>query len=152
MKTKQRGVATGVMVAIVIIVVAVVAVVAILLLRGEGGPGAGPGGLSTYPGSQGWDIPEMYKAELPEGVEVEGYTVSGVSVEDILNWYKGQMTGWTLEHEVPVMSIGGVTMGGLIYRKGDDGSYIWAAGGTGLPGTVYMVATGPWSAWEEGVP
>ena len=151
MKTKQRGVATGVIAVLVIIVVAVVAVVALLLLRGEGGPGVGPGGLSTYPGSQGWNIPEMYEAELPEGVEVEGYTVSGVSVQDVLNWYKGQMTGWTLEYEMPIMSYGGVTMGSLIYSKGDDGSMIAAVSGTGLPGTCYYIATGPWSAFEGGL-
>ena len=56
------------------------------------------------------------------------------------------MTGWTLESE-PVMSMGGVEIGGLIYMKGDDGAGIIAMSGMGLPGTCYILATGPWSAF-----
>jgi hypothetical protein len=146
MRMKQRGVAP-VVVVIVIIVVAVVAVGAVLLLRG----GGGPGGLPEYPGSQGYDIPQEYLAGfgLPAGVEMKAYTVSGASVQDVVNWYKGQMTGWTLVEEVPLSSMMGYTYGALVYSKGDQGAEIIAVSGIpGIEGTAYVLATGPLSAFQ----
>lgn len=133
MKTKQRGVTPAVLAVIVIVVIAVVAVVAILLLRG----GGAPGGLPEYPGSSRWDIPSAYRQYLPAGVDVAGYTVNA-SVQDVVNYYKNNMTGWDLQSEVSGM---------LLYKKGDTGAIIYAMDGAlmGQSGTVYMLTTGPWS-------
>ena len=135
----EEGISTAAIVAIVVTVVVVaVAVPVVILLKG----GGGPSGLSLYPGSQSWEIPSDIRENIPAGVEVAGYTVSGVSAQDILNWYKCQMTGWTLK-------MGGVETGILIYRNGNDGAAIVAMSGTGLPGTCYILATAPWSTFVE---
>ena len=143
MKMKQKGIATAA-IAVVVIVVAAVCVGAFLVLRGRGGPG----GLPIYPGSQEWEIPAVYKAKIPAGIDFAAYTVSDASVQDIVNWYKGQMTDWTLESEKP-MPVVGMTIHMLTYRKGDDGAFICAMSGTGLPGTVYILGAGSWSVLKE---
>ena len=74
--------------------------------KADGQNGNGNGGESDipkYPGSQNWEIPAEMLAEMgvPEGAEVGGYSVEGASVQEVLNWYKNQMTEWTLEMEKP---------------------------------------------------
>ncbi|MCJ7720686.1 MAG: hypothetical protein MUO36_04380, partial [Candidatus Hadarchaeum sp.] len=142
---REKGVSSIVVIAVVIVIVAAVGVSGYFFLRGGG---AGLSSLPIYTGSQSWNVPSEYQENLPAGagVEVAGYTVSDASVQDVLDWYRGQMTGWTLESE-PTMSMGGVEIGGLIYMKGDDGAGIIAMSGIGLPGTCYILATGPWSAF-----
>jgi hypothetical protein len=144
---REKGVSSIVVIAVVIVIIVAVGVSGYFLLSGRG---AGLGSFSIYTGSQSWDIPSEYQENLlaGAGVEVAGYTVSGASVQDVLDWYRGQMVGWTLESE-PVMSMGGVEIGGLIYKNGDDGAGIIAMSGIGLPGTCYILATGPWSAFGE---
>jgi len=133
LETKQRGVTPAVLAVIVIVIIAVVAVAAILLLRG----GGAPGGLPEYPGSSRWDIPSEYQQYLPQGMDVAGYTVNA-TVQEVVNWYKSNMTGWDLQTEMS---------GILIYKKGDTGAEIIAMDGTlmGQSGTVYVLATAPWS-------
>jgi hypothetical protein len=135
----QRGIAPLVIVAIVV-VVAVVAGAGIYVAT-RGGDGGGLGSLPKYPGSQSWNIPSEYSAGIPAGTDYAGYTVSVVSVQDVLDWYRGQMTDWTVvEDNVPVKFYGSMT----VYRKGDNGAVIAAISGSGLPGTCYILATGPW--------
>jgi hypothetical protein len=142
---REKGVGSIVVIAVVVIIIAAVGVGSYSLLKGGG---AGLSSLSVYTGSQSWAIPSEYQENLPAGVgvEVAGYTVSGASIQAVLDWYRGQMTGWTLKSE-PVLSMGEVEIGGLIYMKGDDGAGIIAMSGMGLPGTCYILATGPWSAF-----
>jgi len=144
----RRGIAPLIIV-VIIVVVAVVAGVGIYVVTRGGG---GPGGLSLYSGSQSWEIPSsiLGSVNIPSGIDYAGYTVSGASVQDVLNWYKGQMTGWTLENEVPITSSGGMEIGGLIYRNGNNGAGIVVMSGTGLSGTCYILATGPWSTLSGG--
>jgi len=144
----QKGIAPLIIV-VIIVVVAVAAGVGIYVATRGGGV---PGGLSLYPGSQSWEIPSsiLGSMNIPSGMEVAGYTVSGASVQDVLNWYKGQMTGWTLENEIPVTLPGGVEISALIYRNGNDGAGIVVMSGTGLSGTCYILATGPWSTLSGG--
>ena len=140
---EERGVSS-----IIVVIAVVIAIVAAAL----GGyylgihRGVGPGSLSKYSGSQGWNIPSTYRENMAASVEVAGYSISGVSVQNLLDWYKGQMTGWTLEDEVTNTSIGGITIGALSYIKGNDSAGIIAMSGVGLPGTCYILATGSWSA------
>jgi hypothetical protein len=142
---REKGVSSIVVIAVVVIIIAAVGASGYFLLKGGG---AGLGSLSVYTGSQSWAIPSAYQENLPAGVEAAGYTVSGTSVQAVLDWYRGQMTGWTLKSE-PVLSMGEVEIGGLIYMKGDDGAGIIAMSGLGLPGTCYILVTGPWSAFGE---
>jgi hypothetical protein len=137
LKTKQKRVTTNLIVVVVIVVVAVAAIAFVLLLRGGGG---GPGGLPVYPGSQQYSIPSGYS--MPLGVEGAAYTVSGASAQEILDWYKGQMTGWTLQQEESGMA--------LIYSKGNDAAGIVVVSGGELTGTFYILAAGPLSAFDLG--
>ena len=165
MKMKQKGVATAAIAVIVIVIVAVAGVGVYLVTKGkEGGEGGGGEGggeevgeLPLYAGSQSWEIPAEIQAGLhlenmPEGIEIAGYCVEGASVQEVLNWYKGQMAGWTLENEIPATEVpeAGITMGTLFYHKGTGGAAIIAMSGTGLTGTCYILAAGLWSAFEEG--
>ncbi len=166
MKMKQKGVATAAIAVIVIVIVAVAGVGVYLVTKGEekgggggGGEGGGEevGGLPLYAGSENWEIPAEIQAgfhleNLPAGIEIAGYCVEGASVQEVLNWYKGQMTDWTLENEQPVTEVpeAGITMGSLFYHKGTEGAAILAISGTGLTGTCYILAAGLWSAFEEG--
>jgi len=152
----RRGIAPLIIV-VIIVVVAVVAGIGIYVATRGGGAGGGggvPGGLSLYPESQSWEIPSNIRENMPSGVGINyaGYTVSRASVQDVLNWYKGQMTGWTLEVEnMPVTLPGGAEMRALIYRKDNDAAVIVAGSGTGLPSTCYILLTAPWSMFESGV-
>jgi hypothetical protein len=139
----ERGISSIIVVAIIIVVAAVAALGGYFI--GTRGGGGGPQGLSKYSGSQAWNIPSTYRENIPGSVEVVGYSVSGVSVQDLLDWYKGQMAGWTLEDEVTNTSIGEVTIGALSYIKGNDSVGIIAMSGVGLKGTCYILATGSWS-------
>ena len=165
---KNRGIGVVDILAIVVVIVAVAGAGMIISAvprggenaggGGSGGAGSGEGGgglggLPVYPGSRSWEIPSDIKSilNIPAGVKVAGYSVSGASVQDVLNWYKGQMTGWTLENEVPVTSDGGMEIGALVYRNGDNGAGIVVMSGMGLPGTCYGLGTGPWSAFAGAV-
>ena len=142
---KERGVGVVGVIAIVIVIAAVVAG-GYFLLKGEGEE-------PLYPGSESYYIPQEFieaiVGEIPEGVEIFTYSVSDASVQQILNWYKAQMIGWTLEGEgEPTYDPStGMTTGVLVYRKGDEGAGISAISGMpGAEGTVYILVTGPWSA------
>jgi len=136
----ERGVSSIIVVIVVVIAIAAAALGGYYLGTRRG---VGPGSLSKYSGSQGWNIPSTYRENIPAGnVNFAGYTVSGVSVQDLLDWYKGQMTSWTLEDEVTNTSIGGITIGALIYVKGNDSAGIIVMSGAGLPNTCYILATG----------
>lgn len=148
---KQRGIGAAAVIVIIIIIAAAGAGAYFLVLKGEEGA---PGGMSEYPGSESWEIPAELLAgmEIPEEVDFAGYCVEDATIQEILNWYKDEMMGWTLENEMPATDIGGgITMGMLAYRKGDEGAGIVAVSGyPGLTGTCYILASGPWSAMEEG--
>jgi len=134
----------------------------------EVGGGAGPsenqgggeevGELTPYPGSQSWEMPTEFAENLPafgEGVEVAAYSVEGVSVQGLVDWYKGQMTGWTLVHEevgTPQGVPPEIIMGALVFSKGYDGAAIIAFSGLSTvnpswpEGTCYILYTGSASA------
>lgn len=116
--------------------------------------GGGPSGLSVYSRSQSWEIPSEWLENIPASVEFAGYIVSGASAQEILDWYKGQMTGWTLLSGLNSSFYAGMTTGFLFYRKGNVGAvivvYSGEISGTTLPGTTlpdpcYVLATGPLS-------
>jgi hypothetical protein len=152
MKTEEKGISAPVILAIAVTAAAVITVVIVAIIV----QGGAPGGMPIYAGSEEWDIPTEFMAGLENiahsGASIKGYTVSGVSVQELLNWYEGQMTDWELIYEQPATSSGGLTMGILLYRKGDAGCGIMAVSGGSLPGTCYILAAGPWSAFGGGPP
>jgi hypothetical protein len=156
----EKGVSSIIVIVVVVAIVAVAAIGGFYLRTrggtggGTGGPG-GPGGLSTYPGSQSWEIPSKWRENIPASVEYEGYRVSGASAQEILNWYKSQMTGWTQEGvEAFTTSYAGMTTGDLFYKKDNVGAIVVVYSGeikgttllgTTLPNPCYILATGPFS-------
>lgn len=147
---KENGVSSAVVIVIFIVIVTVGVGSYFILKDGKGRPG----GLPVYSGSESYDIPEEYLGELglPGGVEIEGYAVSDVSVQDILDWYSDHMTEWTIEEEW-TQSFMGMIIGTQLYRKGTEGTGVIAMSGTGIVGgAIYILATGPWSEFEEAGP
>lgn len=146
----QKGMAAAVIATIVVVIVIAAGAGIYFVIRG----GGGPDGLPIYPRSQSWEItsefPSGFYSELniSGDVEIVGYCVEGATIQEVLNWYKNQMTGWTLECEIPVMDKFGMTMSALLYKKGTEGAEIVAMGETMIPGTGYILVTGPWSAWS----
>jgi hypothetical protein len=141
---KNKGVGTPALVAIIVVVVAVVGVGGYLLLKGDDEEV----GLPVYPGSESYDIPGEYfgSLEIPDQVKIEGFNISGAGFQEVLNWYSDHMEGWTIEDEYQTWA----HTGGQLYRKGAKGAGVVAMGGTGLAeGTVYLLAIGPWSKFEE---
>ncbi len=122
---------------------------------GNGTAARGENDLPKYSKSQDWEIPsEMFaeiKMDMPEGADVKGYCVEGTSVQEMMNWYKNQITGWTLKKEKPATKIPetGITIGMLIYHKDTEGIGITVLSGTKLKGTCYTLAAGSWSLFEK---
>jgi hypothetical protein len=143
---EEKGVSSIIIVIAVVIAIAAAALGGYYLGTRRGG---GLGDLPKYSGSQSWNIPSAYSTGIPENVNFAGYTVSGTSVQDLLNWYKDQMKGWTLENELPVTSESGMETGALIYRNGNDGAFIAVISGTGLSGTCYILGIASWSVFES---
>lgn len=146
----QKGLATAVTAMIVLVIVFAAGAGIYFATRVN----EEPGGLSIYPGSQGWEITSEFPSEfyselhISGDVDIVGYCVEGASIQRILNWYKNQMAGWTLEGEIPAMDKFGMTLSALLYKKGLEGAEIVAMGETMIPGTCYILVTGPWSAWS----
>jgi len=111
---ENKGISAAGLVVIVIVIAA--AGVGGYLILGGGGGGA-PGGLAEYPGAESYNIPSEY---LPEGLEAKVYSTSD-SVSDVMTWYKGHMSGWTLDN-----THSSEAYGLLVYTKGDDGAAIYA--------------------------
>jgi hypothetical protein len=153
-KRLRRPRKSSIAVIVTVVLIAVVGVGGYFLLKGEeeGEEGGEEErvGLPEYPGSENYSfLSELFGefGELPAGVEITAYSVSGVGVQDILDWYKDQMTGWTLENEY-AESYMGMTMDMLLYRKGTEGAVIAAISGI-TEDTFYVLATGPWAEFEE---
>lgn len=146
----QKGVATAVTAMIVLVIVFAAGAGIYFVTRGN----EEPSGLPIYPESQGWEITSEFPSEfyselnISGDVDIVGYCVEGASIQGILNWYKNQMAGWTLEGEIPAMDKFGMTMSALLYKKDIKGVEIVAMGETMIPGTCYIFITGPWSAWS----
>jgi len=134
---------------IAVVVIVAVCVGSFLILK----RGGSPGGLALYPGSQSWEIPANIKTDMSSDFDYAGYTVSDDSVQGVINWYKYQITDWTLENEFS----GGTFIGDtLLYRKGDEGAVIWANDGAsyGESGKIVIIVIyGPWSTlWYWATP
>jgi hypothetical protein len=158
---EQKGISVAAVVVISIIIAACVSAgVYFFLLKGEEG---GVGALPKYPGSQSYDILEVGEileeskaggvGEMPEGAESVIYIDNDATIQEILNWYKGQMPGWTLRYEgIENYMARGTSVGCLLYGKGTEGAKIVAVSGIeGVEGTIYVLVAGPWSEVGEPV-
>jgi len=166
---EQKGI--GAVIAIVIvIIVAAAAAGAYILTKGDegaapgegGGEGEEAGGLPLYSGSTSWEIPAELAENLlvfGEGVETAAYSVENVSVQDLVDWYKDQMTDWTLENETVGTPPGAppeVVMGMLMFSKDSEGAIIRVFSGLSEANpswpedTCYILHTGSASEFEQG--
>jgi hypothetical protein len=174
---EQKGIGAVIAIVIVIIVAAAAAGAYVLTLgEGEGesangGGGEGGGGegenegvssLPVYSGSQSWEIPTELAENMPgfgEGLETAAYRIENVSVQSLVDWYKGQMTDWTLENETvgtPPDAPPEITMGMILFTKDNNGAAILAFSGLSamdpsLPDdTCYILYAGSLSEFEMG--
>lgn len=162
-------------IAVVVIIVVIAAVVAggYFLLKGEGeeseGEEGAPSGLPLYPESSS-DIPEEYQSALEnlkerdnqlllsEELEIAEYIVSGDAYYNIQHWYENHMTGWTKppRYGYSYTNLGPLEIGELehfvvdVYIKDNaQAAGVWIAKVYGMEDTIYVLATGPISAFEE---
>lgn len=161
----ERGIATQVIVAVIVIVVVAAGAGVYLFTAGPPGPGgdqtgggagggqennqAGGGaeetGIPAYTEATVFSIPSDMKSSLgiPASATCQGYSTSA-GATTVADWYKGQMSGWTLESEnsFPVQS---GTLYMLFYSKGDNRAFIFSENNPMGSGTLFGVVTGSWS-------
>jgi len=106
--------------------------------------------LPEYPGATGIDLTGLYGyTDLPSGIEISAYYTLTGSSDDILSWYRAQMSslGWTkLYDNTMQFSLYGYsfTCGILTYGKGSDAAAIITMDYGDISGYGdYILAHGP---------
>ncbi|MEM2192069.1 MAG: hypothetical protein QXG38_00455 [Candidatus Hadarchaeales archaeon] len=84
-------------------------------------------GIPVYGGATGFSIPSDMKSAfgIPENAGCEGHRVT-TTLQDVASRYKGQLTDWALEKENTFSPPDqpNVTIGMLLYKRGDNGAFI----------------------------
>lgn len=66
-----------------------------------------------------------------------------------MDWYKNQMSDWTLIEENSFSSPDRPTVYTQYYRKSDNGAFIFASSDPEMGGTILGIVTGTWSSIQE---
>ncbi len=140
---KNKGIGTAIIV-IVIVAVAAAAGGYFLLTGGDGTEGKIElSDLPKYSGSGNWnDVPSNLKPSS-ENVKFSAYQVEGANVQDVYDWFKNNMSGWSLEDKQTPINMGENTVSVLIYEKEDTAAGIVIISGPNYPETCYIQGIGP---------
>lgn len=161
----KKGVGTLALAAIVI-VVTIVGGGAYFLFSGEGEPAGGPSenqptgggeteemGIPVYSGATSTLITSEMKSGfgITSDVKCDGYTVDA-SAENIMDWYKSQMSDWILmnENSSTPPEEPNITVYTQRYKKNDNGAFIFASSETETSElTTFGIVTGSWATIQE---
>jgi len=103
-------------------------------------------GIPLYEGAQKVPLPDTTKEDLsvPQNATMDGYTtLISNPPSEVMDWYKNNMEGWSLENEV--VSEGEPAIYMHYYKKDDNGAFIVTTTVTEPDETIIIIFTGEWS-------